>query len=148
MNSCYFRENIDDVMPGHLLKLVFLFLAARGQVLGFRHTSDNFGTRAERRNPICLWPYLGRSTLLSYEPVLWCFFAKCLITLGAEISNIFWFHVLKKQDLFFLCQTTLPLACWLNKTCFKNKELNDARSFDGNEPPEDTLKIKLLQASN
>lgn len=57
--------------------------------------------------------------------------------------------MLKKQDLFFLCQTTLLLARWLNKTK-RNKELNDARSFDGNElqPPEDTLKIKLLQASN
>lgn len=56
----------------------------------------------------------------------------------------------QKAGLIFLCQTTLPLACWLNKTCFKNKELNDARSFDGNElqSPEDTLKIKLLQASS
>lgn len=49
----------------------------------------------------------------------------------------------QKAGFIFLCQTTLPLACWLNKTCFKNKELNDSRSFDGNElqPPEDTLKI-------
>lgn len=96
---------------------VSFILVAGCQMLGFRHTSDNFRARAERRNPVGLRPHLGRSTTLDERAVMFLLNVELL----ERESNICCSTCSKSRIYFFLSydedEAMLLLACWLKITC-------------------------------